>query len=207
MYFLDDRLGLGLVDPVIVASLVLAVLAMAFAVRQRRILRFHPRRGADYHVFRLDLATALLWWGLAQVGTVIGWLLRIEGMRMPIWPYLFLIVGVAIGVIAWLKERRGGWSAEARAEGAGLQTEGGVRGTLEEVAAPPAALGPSLRDGAPSYFQAARTFVVLIDPTRGFAPGASADGEGTNLNVRTLYQRCPPLGCKPNFCTKNYWVS
>ena len=24
-------------------------------------------------------------------------------------------------------------------------------------------------------------------------------------NVRTLYQRCPHLGCKPNFCTKNYW--
>src|SRR3990170_747720 len=100
MYFLDDRPELGLVDPVIVASLALSVLAMAFAIRQRRILRFHPRRGADYHVFRLDLATALLWWGLAQVGTVIGWLLRIEGMRMPIWSYLFLIVGVAIGVIA-----------------------------------------------------------------------------------------------------------
>ena len=24
-------------------------------------------------------------------------------------------------------------------------------------------------------------------------------------NVRTLYQRCPHLGCKPNFCTTNYW--
>ena len=133
MYFLDDRLELGLVDPVIVASLALSVLAMAFAIRQRRILRFHPRRGADYHVFRLDLATALLWWGLAQVGTVIGWLLRIEGMRMPIWPYLFLIVGVAIGVIAWLKERRGGWSAAARSEGADLQTDGSVREVHSET--------------------------------------------------------------------------
>jgi nitrite reductase/ring-hydroxylating ferredoxin subunit len=80
-----------------------------------------------------------------------------------------------------------------------------VLGTLEEVDAAPAALGTSLRDGAPSYFQAARTFVLLIDPTRGFVPGASADGEGTAINVRTLYQRCPHLGCKPNFCTKNYW--
>ena len=23
--------------------------------------------------------------------------------------------------------------------------------------------------------------------------------------MRTLYQRCPHLGCKPNFCTINYW--
>ena len=23
--------------------------------------------------------------------------------------------------------------------------------------------------------------------------------------MRTLYQRCPHLGCKPNFCTTNYW--
>ena len=23
--------------------------------------------------------------------------------------------------------------------------------------------------------------------------------------MRTLYQRCPHLGCKPNFCDRNYW--
>ena len=23
--------------------------------------------------------------------------------------------------------------------------------------------------------------------------------------MRTLYQRCTHLGCKPNFCTNNYW--
>ena len=23
--------------------------------------------------------------------------------------------------------------------------------------------------------------------------------------MRTLYQRCPHLGCKPNFCPRNYW--
>src|SRR3989304_5132634 len=100
MYFLDDRPELGLVDPVIVASLALSVLALAVAIRQPRILRFHPRRGADYHAFRLDLATALLWWALAQVGTVIGWLLRIEGMRRRIWPALFLILRGAGGAIA-----------------------------------------------------------------------------------------------------------
>jgi cytochrome b6-f complex iron-sulfur subunit len=45
----------------------------------------------------------------------------------------------------------------------------------------------------------------LIDPSRSFADGTSTDGEGLNTNVRTLYQRCPHLGCKPNFCTTNYW--
>jgi Rieske Fe-S protein len=78
-------------------------------------------------------------------------------------------------------------------------------GTLDEVAASPAVDGATLRDGAPSYFSAARTFVQLLDPTRGFSPGESTDGEGDAINVRTLYQRCPHLGCKPNFCTTNYW--
>lgn len=63
----------------------------------------------------------------------------------------------------------------------------------------------TLKDGAPSYFQAARTYVTLLDPGRGFMVGESLDGEGTPTNVRTLYQRCPHLGCKPNFCTVNYW--
>lgn len=65
--------------------------------------------------------------------------------------------------------------------------------------------GAVLEDGAPSYFSQARCYVQLIDPTRGFADGTSTDGEGLNTNVRTLYQRCPHLGCKPNFCTTNYW--
>ena len=30
-------------------------------------------------------------------------------------------------------------------------------------------------------------------------------GDGTALNVRALYQRCPHLGCKPNPCLKNFW--
>jgi cytochrome b6-f complex iron-sulfur subunit len=80
-----------------------------------------------------------------------------------------------------------------------------ILGTLDAVAAFPAVQGTTMQDGAPSYFPEARTYVQLIDPTQGFRAGESLDGEGSAINVRTLYQRCPHLGCKPNFCTTNYW--
>jgi cytochrome b6-f complex iron-sulfur subunit len=78
-------------------------------------------------------------------------------------------------------------------------------GDQPTVSAANAVTGAVLEDGAPSYFANARCYVQLIDATRGFADGTSTDGEGLNTNVRTLYQRCPHLGCKPNFCTTNYW--
>jgi len=78
-------------------------------------------------------------------------------------------------------------------------------GDMKTVAGSPATQGAAFADGAPAYFQAARTFVVLVDPTRPFIPGVSPDGEGAATNVRTLYQRCPHLGCKPNFCASNFW--
>jgi cytochrome b6-f complex iron-sulfur subunit len=62
-----------------------------------------------------------------------------------------------------------------------------------------------LDDGAPAYISLARAYVLLLDPARGFINGASADGAGDETNLRTLYQRCPHLGCKPNFCTVNYY--
>ena len=37
-------------------------------------------------------------------------------------------------------------------------------------------------------------------------PGEDTTGDGTALNVRALYQRCPHLGCKPNPCLKNFWL-
>jgi cytochrome b6-f complex iron-sulfur subunit len=62
-------------------------------------------------------------------------------------------------------------------------------------------------DGFPAYFQDARAFIILIDPARQeFLPGEDRSGNGTALNVRALYQRCPHLGCKPNPCVKNYWL-
>jgi cytochrome b6-f complex iron-sulfur subunit len=63
-----------------------------------------------------------------------------------------------------------------------------------------------IAQGFPAYFQEARAFIVLVDPGRQqFVPGEDVHGEGTALNVRALYQRCPHLGCKPNPCLKNYW--
>ena len=62
-------------------------------------------------------------------------------------------------------------------------------------------------DGFPAYYQDARAFIVLIDPSRQeFLPGSDPSGDGEALNVRGNYQRCPHLGCKPNPCLKNYWM-
>ena len=60
--------------------------------------------------------------------------------------------------------------------------------------------------GFPAYVPDARAFIILIDPARqAFIPGADLTGEGTSINVRPLYQRCPHLGCRPNPCLKNFW--
>lgn len=62
-------------------------------------------------------------------------------------------------------------------------------------------------DGFPAYVSSAKAFVVLIDTSQPrFIPGEDATGDGTSVNVRALYQRCPHLGCKPNPCQKNFWM-
>jgi cytochrome b6-f complex iron-sulfur subunit len=62
-------------------------------------------------------------------------------------------------------------------------------------------------EGYPVYFQEARAFIMLVDATRQeFVSGEDLTGDGTALNVRALYQRCPHLGCKPNPCIKTYWL-
>ena len=64
-----------------------------------------------------------------------------------------------------------------------------------------------ISDGFPAYVAEARAYIVLIDPARQqFVPGEDASGDGGALNVRSLYQRCPHLGCKPNPCLKNFWM-
>ena len=63
-----------------------------------------------------------------------------------------------------------------------------------------------IEEGFPAYYSEARAFVILFDPgQQRFLPGEDTTGNGAGLNVRALYQRCPHLGCKPNFCTTNYW--
>jgi cytochrome b6-f complex iron-sulfur subunit len=77
-------------------------------------------------------------------------------------------------------------------------------GTLDDIKLKNASL--PIAQGFPAYFQEARAFIVLVDPGRQqFVPGEDVHGDGTALNVRALYQRCPHLGCKPNPCLKNYW--
>jgi len=112
---------------------------------------------------------------------------------------------IGAGVGLWLLEVTGGllgflWPNLSRGFGGSIEL-----GDFAAVSGNPAVQGVSLSDGAPAYYSLARTYVQLIDPARGFADGTSTDGEGLNTNVRTLYQRCPHLGCKPNFCTTNYW--
>jgi cytochrome b6-f complex iron-sulfur subunit len=109
---------------------------------------------------------------------------------------------LGLGVTLWLTEVAAGsigflWNAV-----------GGNRvrirvGTIEQVAG--MAAGLPFYEGFPIYVQAAKSFVVLVDPTRRrFVPGVDEKGEG-KLNVRALSQRCPHLGCRPNPCIEDYW--
>ena len=104
------------------------------------------------------------------------------------------------------------WLTEVAAGSIGFlwpNTKGGFGGiveigTIDEIKAQ----NPSLpfSNGFPVYYQAARAYIMLIDTSRQqFVPGEDKTGEGTALNVRALWQRCPHLGCKPNPCLKNYW--
>jgi cytochrome b6-f complex iron-sulfur subunit len=78
-------------------------------------------------------------------------------------------------------------------------------GTFEDVKLANSSL--PISDGFPAYVPDARAYIVLMDPARQqFLPGDDATGDGTGLNVRSLYQRCPHLGCKPNPCIKNFWM-
>lgn len=109
------------------------------------------------------------------------------------------------GVGLWLLEVTGGtigflWPNLSSGFGGTIRL-----GTLDAVAANPAVPNTTLQDGAPAYFPDARAYIQLVDPNLGFQDGVSEDGMGELTNVRTLYQRCPHLGCKPNFCTVNYW--
>ena len=62
-------------------------------------------------------------------------------------------------------------------------------------------------EGFPAYYAEARAFVILVDPSQQrFLAGEDTTGDGTALNVRALYQRCPHLGCKPNPCERNFWL-
>ncbi|MER3418422.1 MAG: hypothetical protein C4343_04825 [Chloroflexota bacterium] len=108
-------------------------------------------------------------------------------------------------MLLWLTEVTAGtigfiWPALRSGFGAKIQI-----GTFNDVKLANANL--PIADGFPAYYAEARAFVVLVDPSRQeFLPGEDRTGDGTALNVRALYQRCPHLGCKPNPCLKNFWL-
>ena len=80
-----------------------------------------------------------------------------------------------------------------------------IVGTLDDVKNANAAL--PVNEGFPVYVGPAKAFVALIDPAQQrFIPGEDDTGDGTTVNVRAMYQRCPHLGCKPNPCLKNFWL-
>jgi cytochrome b6-f complex iron-sulfur subunit len=104
------------------------------------------------------------------------------------------------------------WITEVAAGSIGFlwpNTKGGFGsvikiGTIADIKASNSSL--PFANGFPVYYQQARAYIMLIDPSRQeFIPGEDKTGDGTALNVRALYQRCPHLGCKPNPCLKNYW--
>lgn len=110
-------------------------------------------------------------------------------------------LGIGIGV--WLLEVTAGvgrflWSGAAIGFAGPI-----VVGTFDDLLASPAVPGTNLREGAPAYVPAAHAYVQLLDTDRGLLDGESLDGRGLTTNVRALSERCPHLGCRPNFCTKN----
>ena len=78
-------------------------------------------------------------------------------------------------------------------------------GTLDDIKSQNSTL--PIDEGFPAYYAEARAFVILVDPSQQrFTAGEDTTGDGTPLNVRALYQRCPHLGCKPNPCIRNFWL-
>jgi cytochrome b6-f complex iron-sulfur subunit len=114
-----------------------------------------------------------------------------------------MAVGTAVGL--WLLEVTAGslaflWPNLSGGFGGQL-----LIGTLDDIKTQNSTL--PIDEGFPAYYSFARSFVMLVDPAQQrFIPGEDATGDGTALNVRALYQRCPHLGCKPNACEKNFWL-
>ncbi len=112
-------------------------------------------------------------------------------------------IGAAVGL--WLLEVLAGtlgfiWPSIASGNRSQVKV-----GTFKDVKSANSSL--PIDQGFPAYYQDAKSFVVLIDPSRQeFIPGEDKTGDGTALNVRAMYQRCPHLGCKPNPCLKNFWI-
>lgn len=132
MYLFEDQPGLTLIDPLIVLGGLVGMIVVALGWLDRRRLRKRPPRGPAYQVFRQDAAGALTAWGVAQVAFAGGWALRVEGLRMPVWSYLGLLVGGAIAVLIWRRERRS-WPAFAKADGVEQLPDGRIQRGISQT--------------------------------------------------------------------------
>ena len=132
MYLVDDSAEMAFLDPAVVAGGLVAVAALGYGLWSRVKLRRHPRRGPGYDVFRRDVASALAVWGAAEILIIAAWFARIEGLRMPIWSYVGLVVGLAILAFAWRREH-GPWPTRAKAEEDDVLPDGTVPRGLSET--------------------------------------------------------------------------
>ena len=111
---------------------------------------------------------------------------------------------IGVGFLLWITELLTGtlgflWPNLAGGFGAPITV-----GSYEDIKANNSTL--PIEEGFPAYYPDARAFVMLVDVgNQNFVAGSDTSGDGTALNVRALYQRCPHLGCKPNPCLKNFW--
>lgn len=126
---------------------------------------------------------------------------QVQGMSRRRLMRVALGAGIALGTLEALAGTLAfAWPALRKGFGGVLRI-----GTLDEVKTLNSTL--PIAEGFPAYFPEARAFVILKDPAQQrFVAGEDTSGEGSALNVRALYQRCPHLGCKPNPCLKNFWL-
>ena len=116
-----------------------------------------------------------------------------------------LRVAIGTGVGLWLLELSAGtigflWPNLSGGFGGQLEI-----GTLDDIKTQNSTL--PIEEGFPAYYAFARAFVVLVDPAQQrFIAGEDSTGDGSSVNVRAMYQRCPHLGCKPNPCQRNFWL-
>ena len=126
---------------------------------------------------------------------------QVQGMSRRRLMRVALGAGIALGTLEALAGTLAfAWPSLRKGFGGVLRI-----GTLDEVKTLNSTL--PIAEGFPAYFPEARAFVILKDPAQQrFVAGEDTSGEGSALNVRALYQRCPHLGCKPNPCLKNFWL-
>jgi cytochrome b6-f complex iron-sulfur subunit len=126
---------------------------------------------------------------------------QVQGMSRRRLMRVALGAGIALGTLEALAGTLAfAWPALRKGFGGVLRI-----GTLDEVKTLNSTL--PIAEGFPAYFPEARAFVILKDPAQQrFVAGEDTSGDGSALNVRALYQRCPHLGCKPNPCLKNFWL-